>query len=277
MRKEIDFTPYEEVDVKEICADGTVLCDLYGNKSDDNTWEHIDKNVSFPVGGPVLFLEANDYQSIVKAYCRDGNLVIPEDHPVPLDDEIIYPTDYKKVSFPSGYPERGEQYRMNLVETDDEIQVSWDKYVPDPVEPEPEGMQEQLVAFARMSINTMALSDEQSLSVMDLYPAWEEFMGQEVEAGIKMKYNEKLWKVLQKHTVQEQYKPGPGMESLYAEIVESHSGTEDDPIPYSGNMALEKDKYYTQNGVVYHCTRDTGIPVYQSLAELVGIYVEVVE
>ena len=274
MRKTIDFPPYEEAEVKEICADGTVLCDLYGNMSDDNIWKDTDKNVSFPVGGPVLFLESSDYQSIGKAYCRDGNLVIPENRPVPLDDETVYPTDtYKNVSFPSGYPEKGEQYRMILVETDDEIQVSWEKYVP---EPEPKGMQEQLVAFARMSINTMSLSDEQSLSVMDLYPAWEEFMGQEVEAGIKMRYNAKLWKVLQKHTVQEQYKPGPGTESLYTEIVESHSGTEDDPIPYSGNMALEKGKYYTQNGVLYRCTRDTGIPVYHSLSELVGIYVETV-
>ena len=277
MIKKIEFPPYEEAEVKEICADGTVLCDLYGNMSDDNTWEDTDRNVSFPVGGPVLFLESGDYRSIGKACCRDGNLVIPEDRPVPLDDETEYPVDiYKNVSFPSGYPERGGQYRMTLVETADEIRVSWEKYVPEPAEPEPSVLQNELVSFARMSINTLSLSDEQSLSVMDLYPRWEEFTGQEVEVGMKMRYNEKLWKVLQKHTVQEQYKPGPGTESLYTEIVENHSGSEDDPIPYSGNMALEEGRYYTQGGVVYRCTRDTGIPVYQSLAELVGIYVETV-
>ena len=206
------------------------------------------------------------YTTVRKGVVNGDNLIIADDG-----------ADYaKNVSFPNGYPEKGEQYRMILDETDDMIQVRWEKYTPEPVEPDADGMQTQLVAFARMSINTMSLSDEQSLSVMDLYPGWEEFIGQEVEAGTKMRYNDKLWKVLQKHTVQEQYKPGPGTESMYAEICESHEGTQEDPIPYSGNMALENGKYYSQDGVVYRCTRDTGIPVYHPLKDLVGIYVEIV-
>lgn len=67
-----------------------------------------------------------------------------------------------------------------------------------------------------------------------------------------------------------------GTESLYARIDEEHDGTQYDPIPYEGNMALENGKYYTQSDVLYRCTRDTGNPVYNTLAELVGIYVEVV-
>lgn len=42
-------------------------------------------------------------------------------------------------------------------------------------------------------------------------------------------------------------------------------------------MALENGKYYTQNGVVYLCNRDTVNPVYNALADLVGVYVEVAE
>lgn len=42
-----------------------------------------------------------------------------------------------------------------------------------------------------------------------------------------------------------------------------------------GDMAaLESGKYYSQGGVTYLCTRDTGIAVYQPLADLVGVYVE---
>lgn len=42
-----------------------------------------------------------------------------------------------------------------------------------------------------------------------------------------------------------------------------------------GDMAaLESGKYYSQGGVKYLCTRDTGIAVYQPLADLVGVYVE---
>lgn len=61
--------------------------------------------------------------------------------------------------------------------------------------------------------------------------------------------------------------------SLWEEICESHSGTADDPIPYSGNMPLTAGLYYVQEWVVYRCIRDTINPVYNALADLVGLYV----
>ena len=60
----------------------------------------------------------------------------------------------------------------------------------------------------------------------------------------------------------------------YAVINETNAGTKEDPIPYSGNVALESGKYYSQDGVIYLCNRDTEIPVYQALKDLVGLYVE---
>lgn len=39
-------------------------------------------------------------------------------------------------------------------------------------------------------------------------------------------------------------------------------------------MELFAGKYYSQNGVVYKCTRNSEQAVYQDLVELVGIYVE---
>lgn len=71
------------------------------------------------------------------------------------------------------------------------------------------------------------------------------------------------------------YAPGVGTESLYSEVTLPGDGTQDKPIEYSGNMALENGKYYTQNGVVYLCNRDTIVPVYNALADLVGLYVSV--
>ncbi len=127
----------------------------------------------------------------------------------------------------------------------------------------------------RAGIQTMGLTDTESLKVKDLYPEWESKMGQQVNAGEKYWYDGRLWKVLQQHTVQETWKPGEGTESLYTEVTESHAGTKEDPIPYGNNMELEEGKYYSQDGVTYLCTRDTGIPVYNPLADLVGIYVEV--
>lgn len=127
----------------------------------------------------------------------------------------------------------------------------------------------------KAGIQTMGLTDNESLKVKELYPEWSAKMGQQVNAGEKYQYGGKLWKVLQQHTVQENWKPGEGTESLYTEETESHAGTKEDPIPYNNNMELKNGKYYSQDGVTYICTRDTGIPVYNPLADLVDIYVEV--
>lgn len=78
-------------------------------------------------------------------------------------------------------------------------------------------------------------------------------------------------------TVLENQQPSVDTAALYEEINETNAGTKEDPIPYNNNMELVEGKYYSQNGVTYLCTRNTGQAVYQSLSELVGIYVEKVE
>lgn len=137
--------------------------------------------------------------------------------------------------------------------------------------------QSDIARLLALTVNTMSLSDEDALSVKSIYPEWASLVGKTVKKDEKMQCDGKLWKVLQDHTVQEQWRPGTGTESLYTEIVESAAGTEDDPIPYDNNMELEQGKYYSQDGKVYLCTRDTEIPVYNPLKDLVGIYVELVE
>lgn len=124
-----------------------------------------------------------------------------------------------------------------------------------------------------------SLDDKTALTAPELYPKWQPGMTFTADdIGKKIAYNGKLYTVRQAFTSQEQYAPGTvGTEALYAAIDEDHAGTQADPIPYEGNMALENGKYYSQNGVTYKCTRDTGNPVYHALADLVGHYVEVVQ
>lgn len=120
------------------------------------------------------------------------------------------------------------------------------------------------------------LDDETALSVKHLYPSFDEITGQKVAQGFRFTYGEKLYKVIQPELVIESHRtPGEGTESLYTEICESHAGTAEDPIPYDGNMELTAGKYYSQDGVIYYCNRDSGAPVYHALSELVGQYVEV--
>ena len=120
-------------------------------------------------------------------------------------------------------------------------------------------------------INTLTVDDNTALRMVAFYPEWVD--NAEYTAEYKVQRNGKLWRCRQAHTSQAGWEP-ENAASLWTEICESHAGTLDDPIPYSGNMALESGKYYMQDGKVYRCTRDTGNPVYNALSELVGLYVE---
>lgn len=133
-------------------------------------------------------------------------------------------------------------------------------------------IQQAAVLVARMQ--AQSLDDAQALTVKAIYPQWSEIIGQTVALGYKFLYEDVLYKTIQDElTIQNQYIPGEGTESLYAVIDETHAGTQEDPIPYDGNMALENGKYYSQDGVIYLCNRNTEIPVYQDLKDLVNIYV----
>lgn len=127
----------------------------------------------------------------------------------------------------------------------------------------------------RAAIETavQSLTDETAVKIKTLYPSWESLIGKTLTVGEKLYYNGELYKVLQPHAAQESWKPGVGTESLYTRIDETNAGTLENPIPYDGNMALESGKYYSQDGVTYYCTRDTGNPVYHPLSALVGLYV----
>ena len=121
-------------------------------------------------------------------------------------------------------------------------------------------------------INTLTVDDNTALRMLEFHPAWA--AGQAYTAGFKVQYGGKLWRCLQAHTSQTGWEPSINTASLWEQICETHDGTMTDPIPYDGNMALTSGRYYIQDYVIYLCTRDTVNPVYNPLAELIGLYVE---
>lgn len=120
-------------------------------------------------------------------------------------------------------------------------------------------------------INTLAVDDNTALRMTEFYPDWA--VGNNYTTGHKVQRNGKLWRAVQAHASQLGWEP-ENAASLWEQINETHAGTKDDPIPYEGNMALVSGRYYVQDSVTYLCTRDTINPVYNPLAELVGLYVE---
>ena len=138
-------------------------------------------------------------------------------------------------------------------------------------------VQEMMV---RQQINTLAVDDATALRMRRYYPTFSDLVGQTVTQGTKFRVDDSedadLYKTIQPElTIQAHYPPGVGTESLYTRIDEEHAGTLADPIPYDGNMKLTAGLYYIQDYVIYLCNRDTVNPVYNPLADLVGLYVEV--
>lgn len=119
-------------------------------------------------------------------------------------------------------------------------------------------------------VNSLAVDDNTAARMMVFYPAWE--AGVSYAVGYKAQYDGRLWRVLQAHTSQAGWEPVSAA-ALWEQINETHEGTLDDPIAYHGNMTLEEGNYYWQDGV-YRCSRSSLVPVYDSLASLVGIFVE---
>lgn len=131
--------------------------------------------------------------------------------------------------------------------------------------------EEVTALLVRQQINTLTVDDNTALRMLEFYPEWAS--DTDYTAGYKVQRSGRLWRCLQAHTSQAGWEPESAA-SLWTEICESHAGTLEDPIPYSGNMALQSGKYYSQNSKIYRCTRDTVNPVYNALSELVGLYVE---
>lgn len=132
-------------------------------------------------------------------------------------------------------------------------------------------MAEVLAMLIPTVINTITVDDNTALRMQGYYPEWKP--GMSCNVGDKVRHGGRLWRCLQAHTAQVGWEP-ERVASLWTEVCESHDGSEDDPIPYSGNMALVAGLYYVEDLRVYRCIRDTGIPVYNALRELVGLYVE---
>ncbi len=97
----------------------------------------------------------------------------------------------------------------------------WREYVPPVVPPQPHTepeMDEMMQAVKKMlASSTEELSDEDALAVAALFPTWHSKIGEQVNTGERLWYDERLWKVIQSHTAQENWTPDAAV-SLYVEV-----------------------------------------------------------
>ncbi len=172
---------------------------------------------------------------------------------------------------------------MQIYNPSDEVikAAGWMEYTPPPAPPvdntKYEPYTEDVVAKIKNLLREKVAeqTDEEALENIELFPTWQSKIGVQVEQGERLYYDDKLYKVLQTHTPQEDWRPD-ATASLYVQVIaESDAGTIDNPIAYEVNMELVEGKYYTEAGVKYLCVRALAQSVWH-LADLVGNYVEVV-
>lgn len=133
---------------------------------------------------------------------------------------------------------------------------------------EPEGGLTQEQSFA-ITCAIPLMTNDQILQCVSVLTEWKEFIGGKMEAHQRFQFNKEAWESRQEiPVVLEGQEPGISTAALYQRIESSHAGTQEDPIPYSQLMTVYKDKYYTQNDVMYLCLEDSGQPLYADCESL---------
>ena len=155
----------------------------------------------------------------------------------------------------------------------------WEPYTPpvvEPTEPEPT-LDDQIRELILDQYNKRTdISDEDALKRPLLVYAWDTYIGDSLTTGQIVSYNNTLYRVRQNiASVLDGQSPSLDTAALYEAIEVEASGTIDDPIAYVPPMEIFSGKYYTQHGVLYRCTRDSGTALSHDLSALVGLYVVV--
>lgn len=117
------------------------------------------------------------------------------------------------------------------------------------------------------------LSDEDALGAVELFPVWA--VGVEYTDGKRVRDGEELFKCIQPHTSQTDWRPSI-TPALWQKVEKPGQGdTSDNPILWSWGLEIYTGKYYSQNDVIYVGIRDSGVGIFADLSALVGNYVEV--
>lgn len=159
----------------------------------------------------------------------------------------------------------------------------WSDYVaPTPTEggeTEPaQSLDEQLQDLLLEQYNNRTdISDADALKRPLLVYDWSTYVGKALTTGQIVSYEDKLYRVRQDVTsLLDTWTPGTSTAAIFEVIEVSATGAADDPIAYTPPMEIYSGKYYTQGGMTYLCTRDSGTALSHDLSALVGLYVSTV-
>lgn len=147
--------------------------------------------------------------------------------------------------------------------------------------------QENTIMKTAAKFSAFGFTDQQALKVKSLYPKWSSLADgteltkqEEATKGTEITKvlgdDGLLYKVITTHKKQSDWIPGQATASIFTVINEEHAGTQEDPIPWSTNMICYNGKYYTYNGILYKCIRDSGIALQYTPDQLLDNYFQTV-
>lgn len=157
---------------------------------------------------------------------------------------------------------------MTDAEYEDYVEPEVETYVKDV--PSADDIVSQLKELAQAQVE--ALTDDEAKKVPALFPLWETEKAYAV--GDRVWYQASLYKCVQAHTSQSTWNPKDAT-SLWANVSEESQeadGSREHPYQWEQGMTSYNGKYYTEDGILYLCTRGSGAPLYHPIASLINLY-----
>lgn len=202
--------------------------------------------------------------------------------------ERLYETDYmvikalegRDLDDPDIMPKR-QLWREQIATLEGMTDAEYEDYTEPEVEtyvkdvPSADDIVNQLKELAQTQV--AELSDDEAKKVPALFPLWETDKAYAV--GDRVWYQASLYKCVQAHTSQSTWNPKDAV-SLWANVSEESQeadGSREHPFAWESGMTSYNGKYYTEEGVLYLCIRDSGNPLYFPIASLIGTYFQIAE
>lgn len=206
--------------------------------------------------------------------------------------EQLYNTQGEVIKTMEGYPvddpdimPKRQLWREQIATLEGMTDAEYEDYTePEPTEyvkdvPSADDIVSQLKELAQAQVE--ALTDDEAKKVPALFHLWTDHkQGDSIAAGVREWYKGSLYKCITPHNWQSDWAPDVAA-SLWANVSEESQeadGSREHPYQWESGMTCYNGKYYIEDNILYICTRDSGGPVYNRIADLpAGLYFQIAE
>lgn len=202
--------------------------------------------------------------------------------------EQLYNTQAEVIKTMEGYPvddpdilAKRQLWREQIATLEGMTDAEYEDYTEPEVEtyvkevPSADDIVSQLKELAQAQV--AELTDDEAKKVPALFHLWETEKAYAV--GDRVWYQASLYKCVQAHTSQSTWNPKDAV-SLWANVSEESQdadGSREHPYAWEQGMTSYNGNYYTEDGILYLCIRDSGIPLNFPISSLINNYFVVAE